>query len=179
MHDLDLKRFAIDMARHAGPNMVTVAKDLYAFLAETPITAVGLPLVPGDKGFVEQGYEPPVATFPEVPHAELPVRQHGLPALTTMQKAVLKVCIELWKEEAKVNSTDIGRRMNWTNPASANTYVKVLVKMGYIRRDGWYITPQFHHDGTKVATVVQRLPPGVAKGYQPMTAKLGEVGRIS
>lgn len=174
---IELKKFAITSALHltvatGSPASFTgLMNDMWQFLSGCEKESV--------KEATESPVLPPPATFPEVPHAELPVRQHSLPALSTMQKAILKACIELWKEEAKVNSTDIGRRLGWTTPSAVNPYVKALMKAGYVRRDGWFITPQYHHDGTKVAPIVQRLPIGIAKGYKPMTAKLGEVGRIS
>ncbi len=181
MDQIELKKFAVSTALHltvatGKPESFTPAmNDIWAFLnacEKENVKTAEFSAVPAE--------DTPIATFPETTRADsLPVRTHTLPALTTMQKAVLKACIELWKEETKVNSTDIGRAMRWTTPSAANAYVKILLKAGYIRRDGWYITPIYHHDGTKVAPVVQRLPDGVAKGYRPMTAKLGEVGRIS
>lgn len=190
---IELKKFAITSALHltvatGSPAAFTgLMNDMWNFLSsldkETDKTkeSAGPHLTATEVEARRHAYQegPPPATFPEIPHAELPVRQHSLPPLTTMQKAVLKACIELWKEEAKVNSTDIGRHMRWTSPSAANPYVKILVKTGYVRRDGWFITPLYHHDGSKVAPVVQRLPDGVAKGYKPLTVPMGTVGRIS
>lgn len=179
---IELKKFAITSALHltvatGKPESFTgLMNDMWQFLSGCEKEQIKS-VVHTDGRPIEEAS--PTATFPETPHVALPVRQHSLPPLTTMQKAVLKACIELYKHQSKINSTDIGRHMNWTCPSAANGYVKILTRSGYVRKDGWFITPIYHHDGIKVAPVVQRLPPGVAKGYQPMTAKLGEVGRIS
>lgn len=176
--DVVLRIRAMELAIEGYPrqsenfHVVNFAKEIYGFLTEEKWHSTEVEKRPQPQ---EQS-EPFVGV--KAPVAPPPVRPFKLAALTPMQKSALKVAIDLYRTTGRVTGTDVARGLNWATPGNINFTFKRLVAMGYVRRQGWFITPIYHPDGTAVGPIVQKLPDGIARGYKPMTAKLGEVGRV-
>lgn len=176
--DLELRKFALTAAMGFYANKpevpsVEYTREIYAFLKGE--VSWGSTEVTKDDKNEEAGV---TAVSPPWNETELHVRPFKLAPLTAVQKVALKTAIELYRDTGRVTGSDIGRIMNYARPGALNMVFRKLHNMGYVRRKGWFITPVYNAEGVAVAPVVQKLPDGVAMGYRPMRAKLGEVGRI-
>lgn len=167
--DIELRKWAIDKAASMltiipDRNPIELARELFEFLSPP-------------SNLLQMDRPDPVQ--PSHGEDDFYTRTHKLRPLSPIEKALLKITIDLYREQGKITGTEIGRAARYEFPASANAFIKKLHIAGYVRREGWFVTPILDCEGNKLPPVVQRLPDGVAKGYTPMTAKLGEVGRIS
>lgn len=175
--DIELRKHALQIACALQPvrgndfDVILHAQRVYDFLTAGKwySTAIDKPAATADL---------PVVTSPADTDA-LHVRPMRLAALTPLQKSALRTAIDLFRASGRVTGTDVARAMHWSTPGNINATFKKLMAMGYVRRTGWFLTPIYTADGVAVGPVIQKLPDGVARGYKPMTAKIGEVGRIS
>lgn len=177
--EIELRKYCVERAISAftargEPSSVAFAREIYDFLKGNEWAATEVVKGP------EETHAPADLTSGSAWSVDsLHMRPFKLKPLTPVQKAALKAAIDLWRDNGRVNGSEVARALNWDTPGNINAVFKVLCGMGYCRRQGWFITPLFTPDGVAVGPVIRKLPDGVAKGYKPMTAKLGEVGRIS
>lgn len=161
----DTKIAAMDYAVRAGAppkDLVNVAQDIWAWLNRD------------EK--VQEASSQVVETVPSKP-VEIR-RKHLIKALSSTQKAVLRVAIDLYLKGEIVNSVSL-HKINAGAQSTLSYHLKNLVRHGYMRRENHrsYI-PTHKPDGSELETVVTVVPPGVAKGYKPHTGKLGDIGRV-
>lgn len=160
MSDLELKKYCIEQAmKLGGDDVVKTAREFHAFLSgpavETPSA---------------QPLSPPRAR-------EVVTRPWVAPRLTATQKAVLSVIVQMHIKGERINGRALGAEMKSTG-SNGYAHLKNLTRLGYVRRisRAKYIA-LYRPDGSEVGIIKTVLPAMPAKGYKPLTAKLGDIGR--
>ena len=151
--ELKLKALEIASAKFDGPDMINNAQAIYVWLADSDapmITAIAKPEI------IERRWIPP--------------------ALTNIQKGVLRKCIEWYIDGTPISGASLARFFKGTN-TNYSVHLENLRKKGYIRREGTKIkyTPLYYPDGRKVEAVLVKVPAGAAQGYKPTLGTAAEI----
>lgn len=169
--DLELRKYALEKVLGLGlmdPAVMTdLARKFYDFLApaatRSPVWGDTTEVIKVEAASAEEN----------------PVRPFFVRPLTPVEKVILKHIIDLHRTQEKVTGADVSRAANYAHLVQSNATIKRLVMSGYCRRDGYNIIPLRDVTGNPLPVTVQKLPEGYAMGYKPMTAPMGQVGRIS
>lgn len=94
------------------------------------------------------------------------------------QKLVLQEAIRWHLDGMKINGAKLAVALHMTQ-SNISKHLRTLVLNGYIRRPKPHsFIPVRYPDGREIEVVVTKVPTMAAKGYKPLTAKLGEIGRV-
>jgi len=84
---------------------------------------------------------------------------------------------DIFNSGEKLNGVALAKASKFTQ-SNTSTHLKTLVKKGYITRRGYDWRPVRDHRGLELPVIKTVLPPAPARGYKPMTQKLGDIARI-
>ena len=159
------KRYCVDkaIACGAGPaDIIKVAREIEAFM---------------EAAAADQGGKTALAGTPDAPEkqAQAPVvRAWAVPSLTPTEKIVLRQCITWHNAGEKIS----GVRLNQHLKTQGNsTHLRKLVRKKYMERLGNKFWPVRTPQGAELPPVLTKCPPAAAKGYKPLTQKLGNIAR--
>lgn len=113
---------------------------------------------------------------------EVAVASFRTEPLTALRKAIMKAAVEIYYETGDyLTQQPIYERMTNVSQNQVSYHFKWLVKNGYLHREPgrhrWW--PLLNFEGKPVKRVLKQCPVGYAKGYKPMSAPIGQVGRVS
>lgn len=94
--------------------------------------------------------------------------------LTSTQRSVLRLAIDMHLNGKKVNGTNLARESKLTQ-SNLSLHLRNLAAKGYLRRPSVQrYVPIRTPNGEEIEyEVVQKLPSGSAEGYKPLTQNLG------